>query len=737
MSDEFDAAAGTAESEAPSTATTGEKAARIEAATESRVVFTPSGTSGTVAEGTTVLAAARALGVDLDSVCSGRGICGRCQVQVSVGSFPKWGIDSAEAALSEPQSTETDYRGARPLAENARLGCAAEIRGDVVIDVFPASQVHRPVVRKALGSLGGPLTIDPVLRPVYVVPAAATLGGAASRTALITDAWTASGHDAPLRFSARALAQLGAPARTLDAEPAGITLVVREHPGLASPSESSDQSAIETDAAVVEAVLVGFVDRLFGVAIDIGSTTIAAHLVDLDTGEALASTGMMNPQIRFGEDLMSRVSHVMMHPEGAAELTALVRGALDATIDELLGAAAAAHDISTGQSIPTRDTVVAVTVVGNPIMGHLALGWDPTPLGVAPFTAVTTDEVSLPAVSVGIDLPNATATFLPLIGGHVGADTVAAVLAHDEPADGRSLLVDVGTNAEIVLQVGGRRIAASSPTGPAFEGAQLSCGQRASVGAIERVQIDPETLEPRFRVIGIEPWSDEPGFAEQAEKVRISGVCGSGIVELLAGLFLASAIRGDGTIDGARTARSRRIIQSGRSFSYVLVDRPDEPIVLTQNDVRAIQLAKAALRAGIDLLLAEADLAPGDLAEIAICGAFGAHLDPVATMVLGLIPAIDPARVSRLGNAAGAGAVRALLSGAERRRATEIANSAIKVELATEAAFQDRFVQAMAIPHQSADHSALDGLVRLPNAAAAATDGPRRRRGGASARRQR
>lgn len=723
MSDELADDTGVDERDALGTAAAGDAAAPVAATATARVVFTPSGASGAMPTGTTVLAAARTLGVDLDSVCSGRGICGRCQVQVSVGSFPKWGIDSSPASLSEPQSTETDYRGARPLAEHARLGCAAAILGDVVIDVFPASQVHRPVVRKALGTLGTPLMIDSVLRPVFLVPEAATLGGAASQTALIAEAWRGSGHAGPLQFSSLALAQLGAPAATLETDPDGITLVVRE---LGAPESSGGPTA----GVVVEAVLDGFVDRLYGMAVDIGSTTIAAHLVDLDTGEALASTGMMNPQIRFGDDLMSRVSHVMMHPEGAAELTALVRGALDSTVDELL--ALAPPDATAAP--PARDTIVAVAVVGNPIMGHLALGWDSTPLGVAPFTAVTTDQVSLPAGDIGLDLPNATATFLPLIGGHVGADTVAAVLAHDEPVDGPSLLVDVGTNAEIVLQFGGRRMAASSPTGPAFEGAQLSCGQRASVGAIERVQIDPNTLEPRFRVIGIEPWSDEPGFDRQTEKVRISGVCGSGIVELIARLFLAGAITADGTINGAVAARSPRIVQAGRAFSYVLADRPDDPVVLTQNDVRAIQLAKAALRAGIDLLLSEADLAPSDLAEIAICGAFGAHLDPVAAMVLGLIPAVDPAKVSRLGNAAGAGAVRALVSGAERRRATEIAESAIKVELATEPAFQDRFVEAMAIPHRTADHSALDDLVEMPNRPSQSADAPRRR-GGARTRR--
>jgi uncharacterized 2Fe-2S/4Fe-4S cluster protein (DUF4445 family) len=449
----------------------------------------------------------------------------------------------------------------------------------------------------------------------------------------------------------------------------------------------------------------GFVDAAYGIAVDIGSTTIAGHLVDLGTGEVVASGGRMNPQIRFGEDLMSRVSYVMMNPGGDKELTTAIRTALNELTAELI------TDATT-----SANKVLDVVLVGNPIMHHVVLGIDPTPLGMAPFTLATAEAVNCQATDLQIDLPHASVYLLPCIAGHVGADTAAAILAEGpHRGDTFQLLVDVGTNAEIVLGSKQFQFAASSPTGPAFEGAQLSCGQRATAGAIERVRIDRTTLEPRIKVIGCDLWSDEAGFAEGTKELSISGVCGSGIIAV------------DGTIVG--TASSDRIIGDGRTFSYRLYQHDDVDLHITQNDVRAIQLAKAALRAGIDLLVQQAGLT--ELTDIRLAGAFGSHIDPLYAMVLGLVPDCPPGGVRAVGNAAGAGAVRALLSKTLRQEIEHTVQGVVKIETAIEPKFQELFVAAMAFPHATAPSPYLAAQIALPartEADAAAQGGRRRRR---------
>src|SRR4029079_12572149 len=441
----------------------------------------------------------------------------------------------------------------------------------------------------------------------------------------------------------------------------------------------------------ITAVWPGLHDRAFGIAFDVGSTTVAGHLCDLLTGDVLASAGEMNPQIRFGEDLMSRVSYVMLNPGSERELTRAVRGCLAKLTAEL----ARAVEID-------RREILEVTLVGNPIMHHLLLGIDPTPLGAAPFSLAVDEAVRIPARDIGIPVhPGARAYILPCIAGHVGADT-AGVLLSEAPYLGEevNLIVDIGTNAEIVLGNRNRLLAASRPTGPAFEGAQIRCGQRAAPGAIERVRIDPETLEPRFRVIGSEIWSDEPAFA----RTHVTGVCGSGIIEVIAELHLAGVLTTDGTIDGALAARSPRIVPDGRTFSYVLSD--GEPLLtVTQNDIRQIQLAKAALHAGCMLLCERYGIDHVD--RIRLAGAFGNHIDPVHALVLGLVPDCDPANVTSDGNAAGPGARIALLDRSARHEIEGVVRRVEKIETAVEPRFQELFVGAMAIPHDTDPYARL------------------------------
>ncbi|MEX1106814.1 MAG: ASKHA domain-containing protein [Ilumatobacteraceae bacterium] len=665
-----------------------------------RVVFTPSGLVGEIPNGTNVLQAARQLGVDLDSVCGGRGICGRCQITLEPGSYAKWAIDVDDSSLSPFTATEEAYAERKGLKPARRLGCCAIITEDVVLDVPPESQVHRPVVRKSLDL--SDVVLDPNVSLAYLELPPSVLGDAESMADLVISE-LATTHG-------RHVSQLSLPV---------LQQVHRAFGG----QDRAATVAVRGDTVV--AVWSGYVDRIVGVAIDIGSTTIAGHLCDLATGEILSSSGRMNPQIRFGEDLMSRVSYVMMNPGGDRNLTVAVREALDELIGMLCDEAEA-----------PRSTVLEIVLVGNPIMHHIVAGIDPTPLGQAPFTLATAEALEMPATSVELGFANAQVYLAPCIAGHVGADTAAVILSEGpHRSDTMQLLVDVGTNAEIVVGDRHRQFAASSPTGPAFEGAQLSCGQRATAGAIERVRIDRDTLEPRFRVIGSELWSDEPGFAAATAHLDISGVCGSGIIEVIGEMYLAGIIDADGVIQGSNTERNPRVHADGRTFSYLLHEADGVRLGITQNDVRAIQLAKAALRAGIELLFHHAGITAVD--DIRLAGAFGSHIDPVYALVLGLVPDCPVEHVRSVGNAAGAGAVRALLSVAARREMEAAVRNVEKIETATEPAFLVEFVAAMAFPHATAPTPNLAQVITLPEHIASSSDtgrsGRRRRRGSADA----
>ncbi|MDG2428501.1 MAG: ASKHA domain-containing protein [Acidimicrobiales bacterium] len=659
---------------------------------EHLVVFTPSGLRGSFPHGTKVLDAARQLGVDLDSVCGGRGICGRCQVEPTFGEFAKHGITANTNHLSTRGVTENEYKGRRALTDSRRLGCAAMVFGDLVVDVPAESQINRQIVRKDVNL--GDLELDPVVVLRLVQVPDPTLDESVGEVRRLMTALGEQWNLGELRTSDILVSDVQ---RALTAGNRTVTVAIRD------------------DREVV-AVWPGLRDRALGIAVDVGSTTIAGHLCDLATGAVLATTGVMNPQIRFGEDLMSRVSYVMMNPGGEIELTTAVRASLNQLVGDLVD-----------QANGTRDEVLELVLVGNPIMHHLFLGYDPTPLGGAPFALAVDEALNLPARELSIEAHQAARVHvLPCIAGHVGADTAAVVLAtgldlnKEEREDQKSapirLVVDVGTNAEIVLSGAGRVLAASSPTGPAFEGAQISSGQRATYGAIERVRINPVTGEPRFQIIGVDSWSDEDGFVEAAV-TGVTGICGSGIIEVVAELWLAGLLGADGVIGGAGTKPSTRIESDGRTFSYLLYDPADsgldgERILVTQNDVRAIQLAKAALYAGIRLLMDR--LGTNSVDEISLAGAFGSHIDTIRATVLGLIPDCDPDRVASVGNAAGAGAVIALLSGSERKRIAKVVSRIEKIETALEPTFQNHFVDAMAIPHRTADYPQLSTQITLP-----------------------
>ncbi len=646
---------------------------------EAKIVFTPSGHRGRFPHGTQLLAAARSLGVDVDSVCGGRGLCGRCQVTCAEGEFAKHAIVSSAGNLSPAGEAERHYGERRkPLAAGRRLSCQAEIRGDLVIDVPPESQMHRQVVRKSAEYRD--ITLDTSIHLYYVEVQEASLDAP-------------SGDLERLRQALAREWQLD----ELDADPSVLTRL--QH--ALRDGGWKVTVAVHKQSRII-AVWAGFRRDAYGFAIDIGSTTIAAHLCNLTTGEVVATGGIMNPQIRFGEDLMSRVSYVMMHPEGCGELTDAVRAGLNGLI----------ADIAADAGVE-RDDILEATIAGNPIMHHLFLGLSPVELGGAPFALTTDAALDLQARDLDLGINTGGVVYvLPCIAGHVGADAAAMILS-EEPhlLDAISLVVDVGTNAEIVLGNRERLLACSSPTGPAFEGAQISCGQRAAPGAIERVRIDAESLEARFSVIGSELWSDEPDFADSIAGFGVTGICGSGIIEAVAEMYLAGLIDEDGVVDGSLAERSSRLIPDGRTWSFVLHDGCPA-ISVTQNDVRQIQLAKAALYAGVKLLMDRAGLHQVD--RIRLAGAFGSHIDTKYAMVLGLIPDCDLDNVKSAGNAAGTGARIALLNRAARAEIETVVREIEKIETATEAKFQDYFVDAMAIPNKRDPFTCLFSAIQRP-----------------------
>ncbi|RED52271.1 ASKHA domain-containing protein [Aestuariispira insulae] len=646
-------------------------------AEEALVVFTPSGKRGSFPVGTPVLDAARQLGVDIDSVCGGRGICGRCQVTPSVGDFPKFKMKSKAEHLSEAGAKEARYREKRGMKDDRRLSCSTTIQGDIVVDVPADSQVHKQVVRKRAEVRN--IEIDPVVRLHYIEVEEPDMhkptGDMERVKEALKDQWD------------------------IEVTRADLPVMQKLQKALRD-GEWKITAAVRYDGELVY-VWPGFHGKSYGLAVDVGSTTMSVHLTDLQTGEVVSSVGAMNPQIRFGEDLMSRVSYVMMNPGGEQEMMKAVRE----TLNFLAGQAA------TEAGIDLTD-ILEMVLVGNPIMHHLILGINPVELGWAPFALATNGSVTVWASELDVSVnPGARAYFLPCVAGHVGADAASVVLAEGpQYRDEVTLVVDVGTNAEIVLGNKERLLACSSPTGPALEGAQISSGQRAAAGAIERVRIDPETLEPRFRVIGAGSWSDEEMFEQETARTGVTGICGSGIIEVLAEMFLAGILSADGIIDGSMAAKTDRIVPEGRTFSYIL-HRGEPEIRVTQADVRAIQLAKGALYAGAQLLV---DRLGKPVERVVLAGAFGSHIDAKYAMVLGLIPDCKLDMVASVGNAAGTGARIALLNRGARYEIEKLVAEIEKIETAVEAKFQDHFVESMAFPHKTAPYPNLKEAVKMP-----------------------
>jgi uncharacterized 2Fe-2S/4Fe-4S cluster protein (DUF4445 family) len=665
-----------------------------------RVVFQPSGRQGQVTEGTNLLDAARSLGVEIEAICSGRQTCGKCQISVAEGFFAKHALSSKADHLSPPDAREELYWRLHTHLPGRRLACACEVRGDLMINVPEESQARKQVVRKAAGDRA--IVVDAAMKIYYVEVEEASLADPLGD-------WDRMARELNDRFG---LADL-----RLDPILLG-TLQATLHKGARKATVTVWQGR------EVVRVQPGYDESAYGLAVDIGTTTIALHLCDLRSGAVLATTSQMNPQVAYGEDLMSRVSYCDNREDGLPTLHGAVIDALNAL----------AIEAATDAGI-TVDAITDAVLVGNSVMHHILLNIPPRELGQSPFAPAISDAVDIKARDLGLALaPGAWVHVLPVEAGHVGADNVAVILAeepHNAPADQVWLIIDVGTNGELLLGNRERVYSASSPTGPAFEGAQIRHGMRAAPGAIERIRIDPETLDVNFKVIGREVWSRDWRETAAMERARLSetanpgltaentpdestvllghkarrvpilaaGICGSGIIEAVAELFMAGVLTLDGRF--APEIQSPRLKWNGNKAEFVLA-WPEQastgrPIVITSDDVRAIQLAKAALYSGARLLMERFGVTKVD--RVALAGAFGSYIDPLHAMVLGMIPDCDLPHVVAVGNAAGDGARIALLNAPMRQEARRLARWVTYVGIALEPRFQDAFVEAIPLPH--------------------------------------
>ncbi|MBI3763504.1 MAG: DUF4445 domain-containing protein, partial [Chloroflexi bacterium] len=596
---------------------------------------------------------------------------------------------------------ELAYREKHNLPADARQSCACHILDDVLVTILPESQAQKQIVRKT--ATERIITLDPAVRQHYVEVQAATLEDTRGDWERLRDA---------LRE------QWGLERLSIDyTQLLGLQKTLRDGNWAVTVSVWDEREVIRVQP--------GYAESAVGFACDVGTTTVAGHLCDLRTGAVLATEAMMNPQVTYGEDLMSRVSYAMMRDDGLDVMHRAIIDGLNALIEQA------------AQAVGLKPTdVVDLCLVGNTTMHHILLGINPIELGGAPFALAIHDPIDVKARDLGLRAhPGAYVHVLPCQAGHVGADNTAVALA-EEPHTHENiiLIVDVGTNAELLLGNRERVLSASSPTGPAFEGAQIRHGQRAAPGAIERVRIDPITLAPRFKIIGRDEWSDEwamPADLPEARAARAralreralgggpllaTGICGSGIIEAVAELYLAGVISHDGRFKPSIESPHVKYLKapSGNLIPEYILATADQsatgrPIVVVQDDVRAIQLAKAALYAGAKLLMAERGVLKVD--EVILAGAFGSYIDPQHAMILGLIPDCDLAKVHAVGNAAGDGARIALLSRAKRKEAARVARWIQHVQTAVAPNFQDEFVGAIHIPHAVDPFPHLEGLL--------------------------
>ncbi len=641
------------------------------------VILQPSGRRGQVSEGMNLRAAARELGVEIESICAENATCGKCMILVEEGRFEKYNIDSERSHLSPVGEDEKAYFARRPklLKDRGwevgyvRLSCQACVLGDVLINVPEESRGNKQIVRKSATPRA--IEIKPSIRKYYVEMEPPSLARPHADWERL-----AEGIEKAMSLVRRGEENLP--------KARDLTIDYNCAKTLADHLRAEDWKVTVTiwqDKEVLQ-VKPGYHEDSFGAAVDIGSTTVALYLCDLRTGEVAAAESEMNPQIVYGEDVMSRIQYSIEHGDGLEKM----HKAIIATLNNLLKQAARNAKIST-------DDIFEMVLVGNTTMHHLLLGLPPTHLGRAPYVPTIHKALDIKARELGLNI-NAAGNIhiLPTIASFIGADTSAVIIA-EEPhkQDENWLIIDVGTNAELVLGNRDRLVCTSTPTGPALEGAHIEFGMRAAPGAIERVEIDAVTLEPRYKVIGEEGWN--PG--------NVKGICGSGIIDAVAEMFRVQILDPRGRF--RKGVESKRVRESENGAEYVVAWAEEttihRDIILSWRDVRQIQLAKAALYVAARTLLRQMHLEQPD--KLILAGGFGSYIDKTKAMLIGLIPDLPLENVYAVGNAAGDGARIALLNIEKRREAFEVARTVKRYELPTDPEFQNQFMLALNFPHMT------------------------------------
>ena len=627
---------------------------------QSKVIFQPSGRRGHISDGESIKQASQELGVGIEGLCGDKGTCGKCRVRIEEGVFAKYGIESRMENLSPLNKVEKKLLTSKQQRDGYRLACQAHIRGDIVVFVPEESRLARQVVRKAAGEIA--VEMKPAVRKYYVELKPATLNDTLGD-------WERLQVELKKRFRLSNLAIDYQVLRNLQG-------VIRRGNWKITVSLWMNREVIGVEPGVVE--------KGYGLAVDIGTTTVATYLCGLSTGDVIATDSMMNPQVAYGEDVIARINYSMTHKDGLDVMNqAIIRG-----INKLVGRATAGAGIK-------RSAIVDMTVVGNTCMHHIFLNVDPQYLGQSPFPPSLHRSLDIKARDLGLRIsPGAYVRVLPIEAGFVGADNVGVLIA-EEPynQDDMVLIVDIGTNGELLMGNRDRIVSASCATGPAFEGAEIRYGMRAAPGAIEKIRIDPDTREVRFRVIGKDGWNTE------LEEVGASGICGSGIIDAAAQLFTAGVIDRTGRFNSGLSTPRLRAVQDGPEFVIAWAKETSigQDIVVCQRDVRNIQLGKGAMYAGAKLMMRRLGLEKLD--KIVLAGAFGSYIDKESAAVIGLFPDCAQEKVYAVGNAAGDGARIALLNVDKRVEADQKAREVEYLELTVEPDFEKVFTQAMWFPH--------------------------------------
>jgi uncharacterized 2Fe-2S/4Fe-4S cluster protein (DUF4445 family) len=668
------------------------------------IIFQPSGLRGKIPKGKTILEAARELGENIESLCGGKGTCGKCRTLISEGRYAKYGIDSRRKNLSSWQKTEANFIDKKQRTEGFRLACCAAIKGDVLAFVPEESRAAKQVVSKRLHRVSVPY--DPIIEKYDLIVEPPTANASRGDLERLLDALGIQHGLKNLACNIESLC------------PCDIN-VLRDLPLRLREQHWHVTVSVWMDREIIR-ILPGRVLDTFGIAIDIGTTTVVASLVHLNAMQILDTQYIMNPQVKYGEDVISRINYHANNRGGLAQMSADIIEALNSMIEALL-CSTWPDNISCLESVEdlnyssvqqqrakteekclclTPEDIEDVTIVGNTIMHHLFLKLDPRHVARAPFPPVVQKSLNIKAGRLGLNIcPSAYVHILPNESGFVGADNVA-VLTAEAPyrSDQIQLIIDIGTNGELVLGNKERLLSTSCATGPAFEGAEITFGMRAAPGAIERIAIDSETHEVLYKVVGHDAWSNyvKPG------ELQVRGICGSGIMDLLAELYRSGIIAKSGAFQQNQTSLRFRINAETRLREFVIAWADEtairRDITITQKDIRQIQLAKAAIYTGCKLLMREWGTDRVDVVKIA--GGFGIHIDPFKTLIMGMIPDCDPHQIIPIGNAAGTGALVTLLNREKRSESDWVAQMVEYVDLASLAGFKQEFLEALYIPHK-------------------------------------